>query len=183
MQFYKITILLSFNGKVFFYIFIKIIVCHFIYIFAKWVILFLWHAVLHIMDMIFLENMNIIYILFAKCCPQYIRFYGCLQSYFCSVLQKSTFTIIIWMCFCILWKYICCQFCICGSFFFIEEVEVDIETIFFKLSCFSVHITNYIGWSKSSVTWRTVLLVCVLFCKMMYQNLPNQSFNLKYKFD
>lgn len=83
----------------FFYIFIKIIVCHFIYIFAKWVILFLWHAVLHIMDMIFLENMNIIYILFAKYCPQYIRFYGCLQSYFCSVLQKSTFTIILRMCF------------------------------------------------------------------------------------
>lgn len=95
MQFYKITILLSFNGKVFFYIFIKIIVCHFIYIFAK----------SH-------ENINIMYILFKKWCPQHIRFCGCLLSYFCSVLQKSTSIIIIWMCFCILWKYICCQFCI-----------------------------------------------------------------------
>lgn len=112
VQFYKITILLSFNGKVFFYIFIKIIVYHSIYIFAKWVILLLCCITCNGHDFPWKHEYHM-YLIFKKWCPQYIRFCGWLQSNFCSVLQKSTFTFILRMYFfSYLLKYMYCQFCI-----------------------------------------------------------------------
>lgn len=161
----------------FFYIFIKIIVCHSIYIFAKWVILLLCCIITCNGHDFPWKHEYHIYLIFKKWCPQYIRFFGCLQSYFCSVLQKALLQLF-YECifFHIFWNICIVNFVsfppplpqknlkivkleevlfstiygpLCGSFFDQRSGSSYKKTIFFKLTCFSIHITNINGWSKT----------------------------------
>lgn len=160
----------------FFYIFIKIIVCHSIYIFAKWVILLLCCITCNGHDFPWKHEYHI-YLIFKKMVSSIYYVLWVFTKLFLFSFTKSTFTIILRMYFFHIFWNICIvnfvsfpppppqkksenrkawrsliQYYLWAPLwilFWSKKWSSYKKTIFFKLTCFSIHITNINGWSKT----------------------------------